>query len=196
VHLYDPHDPYEPPPPYSEIYKDRLYDGEIATRIRRWSLPCLLEETSWYESSLIVVVGTRRRLASITKTLTHLSLRFDHTCSVTREAAGATRSRQDGQGAGAHDNICPRSWKCWAFSRRRDWMANHWGHSLRALGGSRTVFGETDYPLRLDGLLCGPSERKASSLSRRRSRNSTNLLPTRTTPEPLRAMGSESAEAA
>src|SRR5205823_1431744 len=30
VHLYDPHDPYEPPPPYSEIYKDRLYDGEIA----------------------------------------------------------------------------------------------------------------------------------------------------------------------
>ena len=30
VHLYDPHDPYEPPPPYSQIYKDRLYDGEIA----------------------------------------------------------------------------------------------------------------------------------------------------------------------
>src|SRR2546427_4848454 len=30
VHLYDPHDPYEPPLPYSEMYKDRLYDGEIA----------------------------------------------------------------------------------------------------------------------------------------------------------------------
>src|SRR5262249_47280800 len=30
VHLYDPHDPYEPPPPYSEKYKDRPYDGEIA----------------------------------------------------------------------------------------------------------------------------------------------------------------------
>src|SRR4051794_24341105 len=30
VHLYDPHDPYEPPPPYSRSYKDRLYDGEIA----------------------------------------------------------------------------------------------------------------------------------------------------------------------
>src|SRR5437764_8080339 len=24
VHLYDPHDPYEPPPPYSQTYKDRL----------------------------------------------------------------------------------------------------------------------------------------------------------------------------
>lgn len=30
VHLYDPHDPYEPPPPYSRVYKDHLYDGEIA----------------------------------------------------------------------------------------------------------------------------------------------------------------------
>src|SRR5258707_9063514 len=30
VHLYDPHYPYQPPPPYSEQYKDRLYDGEIA----------------------------------------------------------------------------------------------------------------------------------------------------------------------
>src|SRR6266513_5974200 len=27
VHFYDPHDPYEPPPPYSEVYQDRLYDG-------------------------------------------------------------------------------------------------------------------------------------------------------------------------
>src|SRR6266581_1042274 len=30
VHLYDPHDPYEPPAPYSQIYKDHLYDGGIA----------------------------------------------------------------------------------------------------------------------------------------------------------------------
>jgi choline-sulfatase len=30
VHLYDPHDPYEPPSPYSQTYKGRLYDGEIA----------------------------------------------------------------------------------------------------------------------------------------------------------------------
>ncbi len=30
VHLYDPHTPYDPPSPYREQYKDRLYDGEIA----------------------------------------------------------------------------------------------------------------------------------------------------------------------
>src|ERR1700729_667198 len=27
VHLFDPHDPYEPPPPFSEKYKDHPYDG-------------------------------------------------------------------------------------------------------------------------------------------------------------------------
>jgi arylsulfatase A-like enzyme/Flp pilus assembly protein TadD len=30
VHLYDPHTPYDPPSPFREKYKDRLYDGEIA----------------------------------------------------------------------------------------------------------------------------------------------------------------------
>jgi choline-sulfatase len=30
VHLYDPHDPYDPPPPLREAFAGRLYDGEIA----------------------------------------------------------------------------------------------------------------------------------------------------------------------
>jgi len=30
IHLYDPHDPYEPPEPYRTRYADRLYDGEVA----------------------------------------------------------------------------------------------------------------------------------------------------------------------
>lgn len=30
IHLYDPHDPYEPPEPYATQYADRPYDGEVA----------------------------------------------------------------------------------------------------------------------------------------------------------------------
>jgi len=30
VHIYDPHAPYDPPAPFRERYKGRLYDGEIA----------------------------------------------------------------------------------------------------------------------------------------------------------------------
>ena len=58
VHFYDPHDPYEPPPPYSELYKDRLYDGEIAyadSALGR--LVAFLKNKGWYDGALIVVVG-------------------------------------------------------------------------------------------------------------------------------------------
>jgi tetratricopeptide (TPR) repeat protein len=30
LHLYDPHEPYEPPEPYASRYADRPYDGEVA----------------------------------------------------------------------------------------------------------------------------------------------------------------------
>jgi arylsulfatase A-like enzyme/Flp pilus assembly protein TadD len=30
LHLFDPHQPYIPPPPFNNIFKDNLYDGEIA----------------------------------------------------------------------------------------------------------------------------------------------------------------------
>ena len=30
VHVYDPHLPYDPPPPFREKYTGRLYDGEVA----------------------------------------------------------------------------------------------------------------------------------------------------------------------
>jgi choline-sulfatase len=30
IHLFEPHDPYDPPEPYASRYRDRLYDGEVA----------------------------------------------------------------------------------------------------------------------------------------------------------------------
>jgi len=58
VHLYDPHDPYEPPPPYSEIYKDRLYDGEIAYADSvLGNFIQSLKKHGWYDNSIIIVVG-------------------------------------------------------------------------------------------------------------------------------------------
>lgn len=58
VHLYDPHDPYEPPPPYSQIYKDHLYDGEIAYADSALAnFIAYLKKHGWYEKSLVVVVG-------------------------------------------------------------------------------------------------------------------------------------------
>src|SRR5438105_6566369 len=58
VHLYDPHDPYEPPAPYSLIYKDRPYDGEIAYADSALAtFVAYIKKQGWYENSLVIVVG-------------------------------------------------------------------------------------------------------------------------------------------
>jgi choline-sulfatase len=58
VHLYDPHDPYEPPPPYSQIYKDHLYDGEIAYADSALAhFVAYLRRSGTYGNSVIVAVG-------------------------------------------------------------------------------------------------------------------------------------------
>lgn len=58
IHLYDPHDPYEPPAPFSESYKDHLYDGEIAYADSALAnFLAYIKKQGWYDNSLIVVVG-------------------------------------------------------------------------------------------------------------------------------------------
>jgi arylsulfatase A-like enzyme/cytochrome c-type biogenesis protein CcmH/NrfG len=58
MHLYDPHYPYRPPAPYSEQYKDRPYDGEIAfadAQVGR--LIGFLKANGLYRNTLIVLAG-------------------------------------------------------------------------------------------------------------------------------------------
>jgi arylsulfatase A-like enzyme/Flp pilus assembly protein TadD len=58
MHLYDPHYPYRPPAPYSEQYKDRLYDGEIAfadAQVGR--LIGFLKANGLYRNTIIVLTG-------------------------------------------------------------------------------------------------------------------------------------------
>ncbi len=58
VHLYDPHDPYDPPPPYNRKYAARLYDGEIAYADSALAnFLSFLKQHGDYESSTVIVVG-------------------------------------------------------------------------------------------------------------------------------------------
>ncbi len=58
VHLYDAHDPYEPPPPFSSEYKSHLYDGEIAYADSALGhFVGFLRQQGWYRDALIIVVG-------------------------------------------------------------------------------------------------------------------------------------------
>src|SRR6266568_3950960 len=58
MHLYDPHFPYRPPTPYSDQYKDRPYDGEIAfadSQVGR--LIRFLKDKGLYQNTIIVLTG-------------------------------------------------------------------------------------------------------------------------------------------
>jgi arylsulfatase A-like enzyme/predicted Zn-dependent protease len=58
VHLYDPHTPYEPPPPYDKLYPDHPYLGEIAfTDSQIGRLWAFLEGTGLTDNLFLVLAG-------------------------------------------------------------------------------------------------------------------------------------------
>lgn len=58
VHLYDPHTPYQPPPPFDREYQGHPYDGEIAFADQQLGrLLRFLKEKHLYGRTLIVLTG-------------------------------------------------------------------------------------------------------------------------------------------
>jgi arylsulfatase A-like enzyme/Flp pilus assembly protein TadD len=152
VHLYDPHDPYEPPPPYSEAYKDRLYDGEIAYADSALGhFLAYLKKQGWYEGALIVVVGDHGEGLGEHREDTHGILLYDSTTHVPlivklpdeREASKAVEAQV------RTTDIMPTILNLVGIPA----PANLDGESLESfITGSeaapRIAFGETEYPLR------------------------------------------------
>ncbi|MBI4483814.1 MAG: sulfatase-like hydrolase/transferase [Acidobacteria bacterium] len=58
IHLFDPHDPYEPPEPFRSRYRARPYDGEVAfTDAAIGQLLSVLKQRGLYEKSVITVIA-------------------------------------------------------------------------------------------------------------------------------------------
>jgi arylsulfatase A-like enzyme/Tfp pilus assembly protein PilF len=152
IHLYDPHDPYEPPPPYSEIYKERLYDGEIAYADSVLAgFVSFLKKRAWYDGSIIVVVGDHGEGLGEHREKTHGIFLYDpttHVPLILRVPNQGTAGRVVDAQVRTLD-ILPTILDLLHVSppTRLD------GESLRpywsaAQATGRIVFGETDYPLR------------------------------------------------
>ena len=150
VHLYDPHDPYEPPAPYSTQYKDRLYDGEIAFADSALaSFVGHLKQRGWYDNSLIVVVGDHGEGLGEHHEQTHGIFLYDSTLHVPlilkfpgRSAGSVIQSQV------RTTDILPTVLDLLGIpsSQALD------GQSLKPYfagkeSANRTLFGETDYPL-------------------------------------------------
>jgi len=152
MHLYDPHDPYEPPPPYSEIYKDRLYDGEIAyadAALERFV--AYLKKQSWYDGALIVVVGDHGEGLGEHHEDTHGIFLYDSTTHVPllvklpqEQEAGKVVAEQV-----RTTDILPTILDLLGVPAPRSLDGASLQPFILGAGESaRTVFGETDYPLR------------------------------------------------
>lgn len=152
LHLYDPHDPYDPPPPYSETYKHRLYDGEIAYADSALGhFLAYLKKQGWYEGALIIVVGDHGEGLGEHHEDTHGIFLYDSTTHVplivklpSQSAAGKTVDAQV-----RTTDIMPTILGLLGVAA----PANLDGDSLEPLltgveAASRIVFGQTDYPLR------------------------------------------------
>jgi len=152
LHLYDPHDPYEPPPPYSETYKDRLYDGEIAYADSALGhFLAYLKKQGWYEGALIVVTGDHGEGLGEHHEDTHGIFLYDSTTHVPL-IVKLPSERQAGKTVDAQvrtTDIMPTILGLLGVAA----PANLDGDSLETFltgveAAPRTAFGQTDYPLR------------------------------------------------
>jgi choline-sulfatase len=154
VHLYDPHDPYEPPAPYSQLYKDHLYDGEIAYADSALAnFMAYLRKHGRYENSLIVIVGDHGEGLGEHGENTHGIFLYDSTTHVPLilklPVASAAGKGKVVDAQVRTTDILPTVLDLVGTSvpKRLD------GESLRPYFGNddtlpRIAFGETDYPLR------------------------------------------------
>jgi choline-sulfatase len=152
IHLYDPHDPYEPPSPYAEKYKERAYDGEIAYADSALAhFLAYLKKQNWYEGALIIVVGDHGEGLGEHGEDTHGIFLYDSTTHVPlmlklpdeKEAGNVV----DGQVRTV--DIVPTVLD---LLKVLPALKLDGSSLLAAIGGNddapRIAFGETDYPLR------------------------------------------------
>jgi choline-sulfatase len=152
LHFYDPHDPYEAPGPFGEIYKDRPYDGEIAYADSALAhFITYLKRRGWYNNSIIIAVGDHGEGLGEHHENTHGIFLYDSTTHVPLiiKLPLPNKTEKVVRAQVRTTDILPTVLDEMKIAPPK----NLDGESLRAsLAGTETkgwsAFGETDYPLR------------------------------------------------
>jgi len=152
VHLYDPHDPYEPPSPFAEKYASHLYDGEIAYADSALGhFIAKLKDSGGYENALIIVVGDHGEGLGEHGEETHGLFLYDSTLHVPLiiKLPGAAHHGTVVDALVRTTDILPTVLSL----TNTDLPAGLNGESLmpyfdNSTQPARSLFGETDYPLR------------------------------------------------
>ncbi|MGH9669096.1 MAG: sulfatase-like hydrolase/transferase [Terriglobales bacterium] len=152
VHLYDPHDPYEPPPPFDTQYRGRLYDGEIAyADSALGQFLSFLDRNGWYRNALIIIVGDHGEGLGEHQEETHGIFLYDSTLHVPLivKLPGAQSAGEELSNQVRTTDILPTVLDLLGSPASSDFD----GESLQPLWegrkeAERVSPGETDYPLR------------------------------------------------
>src|SRR5262249_52778434 len=83
IHLYDPHDPYNPPPPFARQFASRPYDGEIAyvdAEVGRFV--SYLRSRNLYDKSVLVLTSDHGESFGEHREFTHGYFIYDTTLLV------------------------------------------------------------------------------------------------------------------
>jgi choline-sulfatase len=171
LHLYDPHDPYEPPAPYAERFKDRLYDGEIAYADSAvGNFIAYLKKQGLYDNAMVIVVADHGEGLGEHNEDTHGIFLYDSTLHVpliVKQPRSSAASNASGASAAASDALsssATRGQKVDAQVRTTDILPTildllalplpqqRDGDSLLPLlagreSNPRVAFGETNYPM-------------------------------------------------
>jgi arylsulfatase A-like enzyme/Flp pilus assembly protein TadD len=151
VHMYDPHDPYEAPPPYSDKYKNP-YDGEIAySDSAVGHLIASLKKAGSYQNAIIVVVGDHGEGLGEHGEETHGIFLYDSTLHVPLilKMAGADQHGIVIDAQVRTTDILPTILSLTNTVTPAELNGESLVPLIKAPNSpSRTVFAETDYPLR------------------------------------------------
>ena len=160
LHFYDPHDPYEPPSPFAEKYKDHLYDGEIAyadSALAKWI--AFLKKAGAYDNAIIIVTGDHGEGLGEHGEETHGLFLYDSTLHIPlilkppSKSAGASHPGSVVDSEVRTTDILPTILSIVGVAAPPELN----GESLLPLiagkkneqtPSNRALFGETDYPLR------------------------------------------------
>jgi choline-sulfatase len=158
VHLYDPHDPYDPPAPFKAKYRDSPYDGEIAyADFEVGKLLAALRADGLYDSTVIAVAADHGEAFGEHGEQTHGVFLYDETIHVpllVKFAAGRPASIRIDVRVGLVD-LAPTILQAVGIKPPTAMQ----GASLMELvrpdskGGAadRPAYAETDYPFRAFG---------------------------------------------
>jgi choline-sulfatase len=151
VHLYDPHDPYDPPAPYAQEYRSQPYDGEVAyadSQLARFL--DFLQQRGLYQNALVIAVGDHGEGLGEHGENTHGIFLYDSTLRVPL-IIKLPQARSRGTSVGTQVrtiDIAPTILDLVGIRV----MQKFDGESLLPLTGQstaeRVALGETDYPLR------------------------------------------------